>query len=246
MMFLRTTAILSLLWLAGCAPAPSILPPEEILPRTETALPKEASPPEVHSAIPLKTLPRGWTLNRELIAKWGTSLPAVLGVAADSLAEVEYWDDFQTLAIGLRLPIKRAKVSFENVTRLTVERIELRFVNVDHVYSVTNHEASHYILDGVSKRIGLKSTGFPQVTADDVLKHKILLSYGTPREFDGVWHHYQDDRTVMKVRVADDLHLQVQLIGAGIIDQLYQAIEEVYSEEGIELKKQQLMEGFDI
>ena len=75
------------------------------------------------------------------------------------------------------LPIKRATVEFHYITRLTTEQITLGFVNVDYVYSTTNNSDSHYILENVVKKIKLKDTGFPQLTAEDVIKHKVCLLY---------------------------------------------------------------------
>ena len=69
---------------------------------------------------------------------------------------------------------------YEYTTRMTIERIELRFINIDFIYSITNIEASHYKLESIHKTIELKNVGFPQVTTDDVLQHKICLLYTSP------------------------------------------------------------------
>ena len=39
---------------------------------------------------------------------------------------------------------------------------------MDHIYSSTNHEPSHFILNGLVRSIELKPTGFPQLIASDV------------------------------------------------------------------------------
>ena len=202
--------------------------------------------PENTLFIPTKSLPKGWTINRETLAIWKSSLPEVLGIAPDTMTTAEYWNEILTLPSGIKLPIRRAKVTYHNKTRLTNEVVELHFVNVDNIYSLTNFEPSHYQLDGILKSIELLATAFPQLTADDVLKHKVLMEYGTPNDFDGSWHRYKNKDTKFAVRVIDDKHLAVQLHSRLIERQLKQAIQDVYSEEGIELRKQQLLEGFDL
>ncbi|HJL73992.1 MAG TPA: hypothetical protein QGF17_01525, partial [Candidatus Marinimicrobia bacterium] len=67
-----------------------------------------------------------------------------------------------------------------------------------------------------------------------------------PHDFDGAWHRYQDKDSDFAVRVIDDKHLAVQVHSRLVERQIKRAIKTVYSEEGIELKKQQLMEGFDL
>lgn len=202
--------------------------------------------PENTLFIPTKSLPKGWTINRETLAIWKSSLPEVLGIAPDTMTTAEYWNEILTLPSGIKLPIRRAKVTYHNKTRLTNEVVELHFVNIDNIYSLTNFEPSHYQLDGILKSIELLATAFPQLTADDVLKHKVLMEYGTPNDFDGSWHRYKNKDTKFAVRVIDDKHLAVQLHSRLIERQLKQAIQDVYSEEGIELRKQQLLEGFDL
>ena len=191
-------------------------------------------------------MPKGWVINRETLAIWKSSLPEVLGIAPDTMTTAEYWNETVTLPSGIKLPIRRAKVTYHNKTRLTNEVVELHFVNIDNIYSLTNFEPSHYELDGILKSVELLATGFPQLTADDVLKHKVLMEYGTPNDFDGSWHRYKNKDTKFAVRVIDDKHLAVQLHSRLIERQLKQAIQDVYSEEGIELRKQQLLEGFDL
>ena len=202
--------------------------------------------PENTLFIPTKSLPKGWTINRETLAIWKSSLPEVLGIAPDTMTTAEYWNEILTLPSGIKLPIRRAKVTYHNKTRLTNEVVELHFVNIDNIYSLTNFEPSHYQLDGILKSIELLATGFPQLKADDVLKHKVLMEYGTPNDFDGSWHRYKNKDTKFAVRVIDDKHLAVQLHSRLIERQLKQAIQDVYSEDGIELRKQQLLEGFDL
>ena len=196
--------------------------------------------------IPPKSLPKGWVINRETLAIWKSSLPEVLGIAPDTMTTAEYWNEILTLPSGIKLPIRRAKVTYHYKTRLTNEVVELHFVNIDNIYSLTNFEPSHYQLDGILKSIELLATGFPQLKADDVLKHKVLMEYGTPNDFDGSWHRYKNKDTKFAVRVIDDKHLAVQLHSRLIERQLKQAIQDVYSEEGIELRKQQLMDGFEL
>ena len=202
--------------------------------------------PENTLFIPTKSLPKGWTINRETLAIWKSSLPEVLGIAPDTMTTAEYWNETVTLPSGIKLPIRRAKVTYHYKTRIINEVVELHFVNIDNIYSLTNFEPSHYELDGILKSIELLATGFPQLKADDVLKHKVLMEYGTPNDFDGSWHRYKNKDTKFAVRVIDDKHLAVQLHSRLIERQLKQAIQDVYSEDGIELRKQQLLEGFDL
>jgi hypothetical protein len=237
LMWHRAPLLFMLGWWMACTTTPP--PIEEPLPVIE---PKPAATP----VIPRKTLPRGWSLQRELLARWGTSLPTVTSVIPDTLPEVEFWDAPVSVGETGKLPIKRATVRYQYTTRITVEQVELHFVNVDYVYSVLNHEPSHYILERVVRTVELKDTGFPQLTADDVIKHKVLMVYGTPQNYDGVWHQYRDSQTEMKVREVDERHLVIDLRSLAIERRLQQALQEVYSEEGIEQKKREIMEGLDL
>lgn len=239
-MIVRSCRLLLLLGVLACSapPVPSIsLERSNLPPPTETP----AKP-----VLPVKSLPRGWILNGEPIANWSITLTAVLGLGLDTTAEVAYWEDPLELPTGMMLPLKRAKLVYQHDTRITVEQIELQFINVDYIYSITNYEPSHYILEQITKTVEMKKTGFPQLTADDVLRHKILFVYGTPKEFDGTWHTYADTETEMKVRVVDDFHVTVQMHSLKVEQKLRQAIEDVYSEEGIENRKQELLQGIDL
>lgn len=227
-------------WMA-CT-APEMPYPEELINETSIKVP----PLGKSVVLPKKNLPKGWRVNRETLADWQTSLPAVLGISLDTNTTAEFWEEGITLKSGIKLPLKRAKVTFHHQTRITSEIIELLFINVDYIYSVTNYESSHYELDGVLKTVELKGTGFPQLIADDVLRHKVLMVYGTPDDFDGIWHHYKDKDTEFSVRVVDDKHLAVRMRSRVLEKKLKQALQDMYSEEGIELRKQQLMDGFDL
>jgi len=212
-------------------------------------MPKLSSPisrNKIESVIPVKRLPDGWVFRDELLAPWATSLPAVLTIVPDTTVEVVYTDESRTTKDGIVLPIKRATVEFNYVTRLTIERITLGFVNIDYVYSTTNNSDSHYILESVVKKIKLKDTGFPQLTAEDVIKHKVLMEYGTPKEYDGVWHNYGDENSIFRVRKLDERNVKVEVDGLQIADKLNKAIEDVYSQQGIEYKKRLMMDGIDL
>lgn len=239
-MILRSCRLLLLFGVLACSapPIPSISL-ESPAPTIPTETPSE-------SVLPVKSLPRGWVLNGEPIANWAITLTAVLGLGIDTTAEVSYWEDPVELPTGMMLPLKRAKLVYQHNTRVTVEQIELQFINVDYIYSITNYEPSHYILEQITKTVEMKKTGFPQLTADDVLRHKILFVYGTPKEFDGTWHTYVDTETEMKVRVVDDFHVMVKMHSLKVEQKLRQAIEDVYSEEGIENRKQELLQGIDL
>jgi|TARA_B110000263_G_scaffold123579_1_gene107457 hypothetical protein len=201
---------------------------------------------KIESVIPVRRLPDGWVFRDELLAPWSTSLPAVLTIVPDTTVEVVYTDESRTTKDGIVLPIKRATVEFNYVTRLTNERITLGFVNIDYVYSTTNNSDSHYILESVVKKIKLKDTGFPQLTAEDVIKHKVLMEYGTPTEYDGVWHNYGDENSIFRVRKLDERNVKVEVDGLQIADKLNKAIEDVYSQQGIEYKKRLMMDGIDL
>lgn len=196
--------------------------------------------------LPSKALPAGWSFNHEVLADWGASLPEVLGILPDTAAKAEYWNEPITLETGIKFPLKRAKITYKQNSRLTEEFVELHFVNVDHIYSVTNHESSHYELSEILKSVQLKDTGFPQLVADDVLKHKVLEVYGTPKDFDGTWHRYEDKNSQYSVRVVDDKNMAIQLKSVLMERKRKQAFLDVYSAEGIDQKKLQLMEGFDL
>ena len=194
----------------------------------------------------LKSLPEGWTVDRHPVAKWGMSLPTVMSNVMDSAQTVEYWEEIIDLPTGYKLPLKRSKVLFQIITRLTIETVELHFINVDHIYSSTNHEPSHFILNGVVRSIELKPTGFPQLIAADVIKYKFLMEYGTPQEFTDGFHKYENDQTVLKVRELDKSHVQIQMNSIAVDQKLRTAIDDIYSAEGIEYQKKLLLRSIDI
>jgi hypothetical protein len=199
----------------------------------------------VRPSLNIEPLPEGWTVDRHPVAKWGMSLPTVLSNVLDSAQTVEYWDEVLDLPTGYKVPIKRSKVMFQIITRLTIETVELHFLNINHIYSATNHEPSHYIMDRVIRAIELKPTGFPQLTADDVIKYKYLMTYGTPREFSDGFHHYDNSKTVLKVRELDKSHVQILMNSPEVSEQLDIAIEDMYSVEGIEYQKRLLLRSID-
>ena len=194
----------------------------------------------------LKSLPEGWTVDRHPVAKWGMSLPTVMSNVMDSAQTVEYWEEIIDLPTGYKLPLKRSKVLFQIITRLTIETVELHFINVDHIYSSTNHEPSHFVLNGVVRSIELKPTGFPQLIAADVIKYKFLMEYGTPQEFTDGFHKYENDQTVLKVRELDKSHVQIQMNSIAVDQKLRTAIDDIYSAEGIEYQKKLLLRSIDI
>ena len=193
----------------------------------------------------VEPLPEGWTVDRHPVAKWGMSLPTVMSNVLDSAQSVEYWEEVIDLPTGYKLPLKRAKVYFQIVTRLTIESVELHFMNINHIYSSTNHEPSHYIMNGIVRGVELKPTGFPQLTADDIIKYKFLMTYGTPKEFSEGFHHYENKNTVLKVRDLDSRHVQIQMNSPAVDKKLLVAIDDMYSEEGIEYQKKLLLRSID-
>ena len=195
--------------------------------------------------LTVEPLPEGWTVDRHPVAKWGMSLPTVMSNVLDSAQSVEYWEGVIDLPTGYKLPLKRAKVYFQIVTRLTIESVELHFMNINHIYSSTNHEPSHYIMNGIVRGVELKPTGFPQLTADDIIKYKFLMTYGTPKEFSGGFHNYESKKTILKVRDLDSRHVQIQMNSPEVDKKLLIAIDDMYSEEGIEYQKKLLLRSID-
>ena len=155
-------------------------------------------------------------------------------------------DSNRTTREGFVLPIKRASVEFQYTSRLTHELIMLEFVNVDFIYSTTNNNDSHFILEGITKKVKLKDTGFPQLAASDIIKHKVLMEYGSPKEFDGVWHIYEDINSTYKVRELDERNIKVETKSLQVTDKLEKAIDDTYSKQGIEYKKRLMVQGIDI
>ena len=200
----------------------------------------------IESVIPVKRIPQGWVFRDELLAPWESNLPAVLSIIPDTTVEVVYHDDNRTTKEGFVLPIKRASVEFQYTSRLTHELIMLEFVNVDFIYSTTNNNDSHFILEGITKKVKLKDTGFPQLTSNDIIKHKVLMEYGTPKEFDGVWHIYEDVNSNYKVRELDERNIKVETTSLKVVDKLEKAIDDTYSQQGIEYKKRLMVQGIDI
>jgi hypothetical protein len=200
----------------------------------------------IESVIPVKRVPSGWVFRDELLAPWESNLPAVLSIIPDTTVEVVYHDDNRTTREGFVLPIKRASVEFQYTSRLTHELIMLEFVNVDFIYSTTNNNDSHFILEGITKKVKLKDTGFPQLASSDIIKHKVLMEYGTPKEFDGVWHIYEDNMSTYKVRELDERNIKVELKSLKVVDKLEKAIDDTYSKQGIEYKKRLMVQGIDI
>ena len=190
-------------------------------------------------------LPEGRTVDRHPVAKWGMSLPTVMSNVLDSAQSVEYWEEVIDLPTGYKVPLKRAKVYFQIITRLTIESVELHFMNINHIYSNTNHEPSHYIMNGIVRGVELKPTGFPQLTSDDIIKYKFLMNYGTPKEFSGGFHHYENKKTIMKVRDLDSRHVQIQMNSPDVDKKLLVAIDDMYSTEGIEYQKKLLLRSID-
>ena len=200
----------------------------------------------IESVIPVKRIPSGWVFRDELLAPWESNLPAVLSIIPDTTVEVVYHDDNRTTNEGFVLTIKRSSVEFQYTSRLTHEQIRLEFVNVDFIYSTTNNNDSHFILEGITKKVKLKDTGFPQLTSDDIIKHKVLMEYGTPREFDGVWHIYEDANSTYKVRELDERNIKVEIMSLKVKKKIEKAIDDTYSKQGIEYKKRLMVQGIDI
>ena len=152
-MKITTLLAICLFWI-GCVPTqmPTVL---EVVNEIPVLTPKENS-----VILPEKSLPKGWVLNRETLAAWKSSLPEVLGIISDTGAVADYWDDKVTLPSGIKLPIKRAKITYFHKTRLTSEVVELHFVNIDNIYSITNYESSHFEMNAVVKSVEILDTGF--------------------------------------------------------------------------------------
>ena len=247
LIFSFTFIISSCIWLSP--PEPTLL-----LSNEESEEELESKDGFVHDVIESKSLkpifqveslPEGWTVDRHPVAKWGMSLPTVMSNVLDSAQSVEYWEEVLDLPTQYKLPLKRSKVLFQVITRLTIETVELHFINIDHIYSSTNHEPSHYIMNGVVRTVELKPTDFPQLMAEDVIKYKFLMEYGTPNEFSDGFHKYQNEVTTLKVKEIDKSHVQIQMNSVDVDNKLRQAIEDMYSEEGIEYQKKLLLRAID-
>ena len=247
LIFSFTFIISSCIWLSP--PEPTLL-----LSNEESEEELESKDGFVHDVIESKSLkpifqveslPEGWTVDRHPVAKWGMSLPTVISNVLDSAQSVEYWEEVLDLPTQYKLPLKRSKVLFQVITRLTIETVELHFINIDHIYSSTNHEPSHYIMNGVVRTVELKPTDFPQLMAEDVIKYKFLMEYGTPNEFSDGFHKYQNEVTTLKVKEIDKSHVQIQMNSVDVDNKLRQAIEDMYSEEGIEYQKKLLLRAID-
>jgi len=247
LIFSFSVIITSCIWLSP--PEPTLL-----LSNEESEEELESKDGFVHDVIESKSLkpifqveslPEGWTVDRHPVAKWGMSLPTVMSNVLDSAQSVEYWEEVLDLPTQYKLPLKRSKVLFQVITRLTIETVELHFINIDHIYSSTNHEPSHYIMNGVVRTVELKPTDFPQLMAEDVIKYKFLMEYGTPNEFSDGFHKYQNEVTTLKVKEIDKSHVQIQMNSVDVDNKLRQAIEDMYSEEGIEYQKKLLLRAID-
>ena len=247
LIFSFSVIISSCIWLSP--PEPTLL-----LSNEESEEELESKDGFVHDVIESKSLkpifqveslPEGWTVDRHPVAKWGMSLPTVMSNVLDSAQSVEYWEEVLDLPTQYKLPLKRSKVLFQVITRLTIETVELHFINIDHIYSSTNHEPSHYIMNGVVRTVELKPTDFPQLMAEDVIKYKFLMEYGTPNEFSDGFHKYQNEVTTLKVKEIDKSHVQIQMNSVDVDNKLRQAIEDMYSEEGIEYQKKLLLRAID-
>ncbi len=247
LIFSFSVIITSCIWLSP--PEPTLL-----LSNEESEEELESKDGFVHDVIESKalkpifqveSLPEGWTVDRHPVAKWGMSLPTVMSNVLDSAQSVEYWEEVLDLPTQYKLPLKRSKVLFQVITRLTIETVELHFINIDHIYSSTNHEPSHYIMNGVVRTVELKPTDFPQLMAEDIIKYKFLMEYGTPNEFNDGFHKYQNDVTTLKVKEIDKSHVQIQMNSVDVDNKLRQAIEDMYSEEGIEYQKKLLLRAID-
>ena len=254
MKFFRHTLIFSFTFIISSCIWLSPQEPTLLLSNEESEEELESKDGFVHDVIESKSLkpifqveslPEGWTVDRHPVAKWGMSLPTVMSNVLDSAQSVEYWEEVLDLPTQYKLPLKRSKVLFQVITRLTIETVELHFINIDHIYSSTNHEPSHYIMNGVVRTVELKPTDFPQLMAEDVIKYKFLMEYGTPNEFSDGFHKYQNEVTTLKVKEVDKSHVQIQMNSVDVDNKLRQAIEDIYSEEGIEYQKKLLLRAID-
>ena len=193
-----------------------------------------------------KQIPAGWSQNKELMAKWGKTLPTAISLIPDTTAKIKYWETYYTTQKGMRLPIKQATISFSRASSVAITYTDLHFVNIAYVYSIKNHESDHYLLASVVKNVECKPTGFPQLTAKDILRYKILQVYGTPHEYDGVWHLYKDQQTEMRIQEVDGSHLIVEQKSTVLEEHLQKAIRDMYSDEGIEYRKQLMIKDVDL
>jgi hypothetical protein len=71
------------------------------------------------------------------------------------------------------------------------------------------------------------------------------MTYGTPKEFSGGFHNYESKKTILKVRDLDSRHVQIQMNSPEVDKKLLIAIDDMYSEEGIEYQKKLLLRSID-
>ena len=71
------------------------------------------------------------------------------------------------------------------------------------------------------------------------------MEYGTPNKYNDGFHEYNNDVTVLKVREMDKNHVQIQMNSLAVDKKLREAIDDMYSEEGIEYQKKLLLRAID-
>ena len=71
------------------------------------------------------------------------------------------------------------------------------------------------------------------------------MTYGTPKEFSEGFHRHENKNTVLKVRDLDSRHVQIQMNSPAVDKKLLVAIDDMYSEEGIEYQKKLLLRSID-
>ncbi|MFQ6605967.1 MAG: hypothetical protein ACE5D8_10535 [Fidelibacterota bacterium] len=222
--------IIFLLLLAGCVSNPATVPYQ--------------SGDNISDPAPVISLPEGWVQHGVLAAAWGSGLPEVTPLIPDTGYQTEFWEE--NIPVDNReVVIPRASVTYQKLTPASKETWVLRFINIANLYEPLNLDDDQYLLIDIQRTIRLLDAGDIRVTADDVMKRKVLMRYGTPVSFDGNRYLYYDDKTEMAIQVLDDQTLFVQSSSIGLKEKLAVALESEYSREAIDQKINDLLKNIE-
>lgn len=199
-------------------------------------------PPPPPKTYPAQPLPRGWQVNDQITLPWGTSLDSVMAFLPDSIPTLQYWEEIIDTPSGKNIPLQKVRILTAESSPLMTNVTELFFTNIDMIYNLQQVETKHYQLSKLVHSLTLKQTGFPQLHAKDVLRHKILIEYGEPLRYRLRTYTFQDSLTLMQVRTLNKMRLKKTLRSIQMGHKLNQALEDVYSDEAIKQQKQSLLD----
>ena len=66
------------------------------------------------------------------------------------------------------------------------------------------------------------------------------------KEFDGVWHIYEEPLSSFRARELDERHLKVEMTSTKVEKKITKAVDDMYSKQGIEYKKRLMIQGIDL